>query len=809
MQKLKALTPTLLAVLGCILMSVLYFSPVLRGKKINQSDIVQYVGMAHEQNEYRAQHHTEPYWTDSAFGGMPTYQLGAHYPYDWIGALDDVIRFLPRPADYLFLYLIGFFALLRVLGQDEKLSFIGALFFGFSTYLIVILGVGHNAKAHAIGYMPWVLAGSILLFRRQYGWGGLLTALAWGLEINANHFQMTYYFLFLLAAVWVVYALPYLKDKDWNSLFRIKMTYLAALLLALGMNATNLLATKEYADTSTRGTSELRLSPEGKPKASQSGLNRDYITEYSYGLFESANLIAPRLMGGSMAEPLSTDSRLYQFVVEQGGSAQEAADMAQQAPTYWGDQPIVAAPAYIGIGVFFLFVFALFHDRRRIKWGFTAAALLALMLSWGKNFPVLTDFMIDYMPLYNKFRAVSSIQVILELALPVVAVMGLDSLIRVNENRLKHLYYAVGTTLGFIVILWLCKGQWDFSHPNDSYYLRAYGALGQPFVQAIQADRATLYSADLLRSTFIVLLMGGLIWAYQKEKIKAPILMGALAFLVVADLFTVDKRYVNENDFAEARLVDHPFEASPADEAIWRDKSRFRVFDPSEGLNGARTSYFHASIGGYHAAKPRFIQDLYDYQIAKNNTEVLNMLNVKYLILTDSTNQPYPIPNPDANGNAWFVSKIQRCPNADAVMKAMLRFNSKQTALITTEDAPKNLANSWAVGPEARIQLTTNTPNHLAYQSQNTQAGLAVFSEWYYPKGWQANLDGKAVNALRVNYGLRALLVPAGTHRIEWRFVPTVVEQGSKVVLAANILAVLAALGLLWRRRSSIMHLFS
>ncbi|MEQ3662610.1 MAG: hypothetical protein ABNG96_07975, partial [Flavobacterium sp.] len=424
MKKFQALLPHLAAIIGFVLVSIIYFHPVLKGDKIYQSDIAQYTGMAKEQNDFRKETDSEPYWTNSAFGGMPTYQLGANYPHNYIKKLDSVLRFLPRPADYLFLYFLGFYILLMVLKIDPLKAFFGAVAFGFSTYLIIILGVGHNAKAHAIAYMPMVLAGVLLVFQRRYVVGGILTMIAAALEIQANHFQMTYYLLLLLLIVGSFYAFQFVKEKAFKDLAKIIGVFAIAGLLAIGANATNLLATSEYAKFSTRSKSELSFDAEGKKKESDNAMSYEYITEYSYGKAESLNLLAPRIFGGSNHEDLGEDSEMYKYIVAQGVPSYEAVNLVKQMPTYWGDQPIVAAPAYIGIIVFFFAVLSFFDEKKKINYILLTGALLSLFLSWGKNFSLLTDFFIDFVPMYNKFRAVSSIQVLLELCMPVLAVLG-------------------------------------------------------------------------------------------------------------------------------------------------------------------------------------------------------------------------------------------------------------------------------------------------------------------------------------------------------------------------------------------------
>lgn len=800
MKSIQKFYPHFLAIIGFITISLLYFYPVIQGKKISQSDIVQYTGMAKEQNDFRAEYNAEPYWTNSAFGGMPTYQLGANYPNDFIGKLDDMLRFLPRPADYLFLYFLGFYALLLVFKVNPLKAFFGALAFGFSTYLIIILGVGHNAKAHAIAYMPLVVAGFILVFRKRYIHGGILTMLAVALEINANHFQMTYYLLLFLMVFSIYFLYRLYEEKDLKSLPKIFITFAVAVILAVGANATNLLATKEYADFSTRGKSELTINPDGTKKTENSALSKSYITEYSYGIGESFNLIAPRLFGGSNAENVGNDSKLYEFVVNQGASPSEAEDFVKNVPTYWGNQPIVAAPAYIGAIVFFLAVLALFHDKRKIKYAFAFGALFSLLLSWGKNFPALTDFFIDYVPMYDKFRAVSSIQVILELCVPVLAVMGLQSFFKKEENRTKSLLYTGATSLGIILILFFAKGFFNYTSPNDQYYIEAYGKeLGTLFVEALKADRASLYMADLLRSGFFILVGFGVLWFANKGKLSAKNAVLIIGVFMIGDLFFVDKNYVNAKDFVSAREVNEPFQASEADMQILQDTTHYRVFEVAGNMSSARASYFHKSLGGYHAAKPRRIQELFDYQIAKNNKQVLDMLNVKYIIQSNDKGEQFPTINPDANGNAWFVSKIQYVNSADEEMKALDKLDTKNVVLINHYEfgswRKDNPNKNFVKDSLATIKLDLYKPNHLKYTSNNSNEGFAVFSEIYYPKGWKATIDGKEASIYRVDYTLRGLEIPKGKHTIEFKFEPEVVKTGSTITLFSSIAMILLIVG--------------
>lgn len=802
MKKLQKFYPHLLAVIGFVLISLIYFYPVLQRKQIFQSDIVQYTGMAKEQIDFRAKTDTEPYWTNSAFGGMPTYQLGAKYPHDYIGALDDILRFLPRPADYLFLYFLGFYGLLLVLKIDPLKAFFGAIAFGFSTYLIIILGVGHNAKAHAIGYMPLVISGFLLVFQKKYIWGGLLTLFATALEINANHFQMTYYLLIFLLILVGFFTFQLVKEKDFKGLLSAFLALVIAGIFAIGANATNLLATSEYTQFSTRGKSELTFNSDGSQVTENTALSREYITEYSYGIAESFNLIAPRLFGGSNNETLGTESRMYKFMISQGVPSAQALDYIKGMPTYWGDQPIVAAPAYIGAVVFFLAIVALLIDNRKIKYVFFFGAILALVLSWGKNFPLLTHFFIDSIPLYDKFRAVSSIQVILELCFPVLAVMGLQSFFHLDQTQQKKkLMYSTLISIGLLLVLFMFKGSFNFSAASDDYFIKNYGPA---FVDALKADRKTMYSADLLRSGFFIAITVMTFWLFIKSKIAQRTTVIVVGLVMIFDLFFVDKKYVSDKDFVNKREVEIPFQPTQVDLEILKDSSIYRVFEINGNLSSARTSYFHKSIGGYHAAKPRRMQQLFDYQIAKNNLEPLNFLNVKYLIQTDKDGTEFPIVNPDANGNAWFVSQVKLVNSSDEEMKALSQLDSKNVAVLNVKEF--NLHKTTFVKDSlATITLNSYQPNHLKYTSVNTNEGLGVFSEMYYKDGWNAYIDGKKIDHLQVNYVLRALAIPAGKHSIEFKFEPQVVQTGGTITLMSSIGIILLFIGgIYFERKKSI-----
>ncbi|SDS32242.1 YfhO family protein [Christiangramia echinicola] len=794
MAKLKQFLTHLFVLAGFILLSLFYFNPVLQGKEIYQSDIIQYIGMAKEQNDFRAETGEEPYWTDAAFGGMPTYQLGAYYPHNYVKKLDTALRFLPRPADYLFLYFIGFYILLLCMKVDYKLAFLGSIAFGFSTYLIIILGVGHNAKAHAIAYMPMVLAGIISIFRHRNIWSFLLLTVAMALEIQANHFQMTYYLLLLVIALGIAYLVDAYRKKLIPGYFKSLGIMVVAVVLAIAANATNLLATSEYTKFSTRGESELTITPDGAPKEN-TGLSFNYITEYSYGIIESFNLMVPRFMGGGSSENIGKDSNLYEALREIGASPVQAEGFTESAPTYWGDQPFVGAPAYIGATVIFLFIFALFLIRGRLKWWIVGGSLLALFLSWGKNFEFLTRFFIDFIPLYDKFRAVSSIQVILELCLPLLAIIGLYKLFLAEvkkEEKLYALKWSSIITGGLLLILLLFKSVlFDFAGANDAAYSQQFG---MDFMNALEEDRKSIFTSDVIRSLIFILLSAGLIWGYLQKKINRNLVIGGFVVLMLVDLIGVDRRYVNEDDFVKAREMEQPFQKLEADQAILEDKEHYRVFDVSGSpFNTGRTSYYHNALGGYHAAKPGRIQELYDFYISKNNMKILSMLNVKYFIvpIEEGTQAQQ---NPNAFGNVWLVNDIRWVENQNEEMLALEDTDLRSTAVVNSE-FKQILNEDFNFDPEASIELVSYQPNELKYNFSANSAQFAVFSENYYQPGWQAYLDGKPVSHAQVNYVLRGMNIPAGDHEIVFKFEPEVVKTGSTIALISSILIGLVLIG--------------
>ena len=576
---------------------------------------------------------------------------------------------------------------------------------------------------------------------------------------------------------------------------------MGAALLAFGMNATNLMATSEYAKESTRGQSELTINPDGSPKEQTTGLDKAYITQFSYGKLETFNLFIPRFMGGGNREHLGKNSETYKAFRALGATPFQALQESQQAPMYWGDQPIVEAPAYIGAVVIFLFVLALFLYHGRYKWWLVAGVLMSLLLSYGKNLAVLTDFFIDYIPLYNKFRAVSSIQVILELCIPLLATLGLGRLFHNDlcfETKLDALKKSVGIVAGTAVLFLVFKTSlFNFVGMSDGQFKQYYGAA---FVEALRQDRSAIFTEDTWRSLLLVLAVGGLIFAYIKQKLTQNKTLIILGLLLVFDLVGVDRRYVNADNFVSAIKVDRPYQANSIDNELLKDTSIFRVLDRSD--NSTKSSYFHNSIEGYHAAKLRRFKELQDFHIDKTNFEVLNMLNTKYVIYEDKEGKLQYFENENAHGNAWFIDAIETYESANDEILALDSINTKLTA---TANSKALNARRFANDSSASIQLVDYKLNHLVFKTTNAEDGFAVFSEVYYEKGWQAKIDGIEVKHFNVNYVLRGLEIPKGEHTVEFIFNPSVVRVGSTIALASSILLAVLILGqglIIYRKRS-------
>lgn len=786
----KQIIPHIVSLSLFVVVALIYFNPVLKGKKISQSDITQHIGMAKEVNDFRKATGEEPYWAESAFSGMPTYPIGTYFPNDYITSLDRFIRFLPRPADYLFLYFLSFYILLLAFKVDWKIAIVGSLAFGFSTYLIIIFGAGHNSKAHAIAYMPLVLAGIIFIFKKRYLLGFTVTGIATALEIKANHPQMTYYLLFAILILGVVELIEAIQKNKIKQFITQSSIIIVAMLLAVGVNSSRLLATKEYADVSTRGKTDLTINPDGNKKEVTTGLSKEYITQFSYGKAETFNLFVPRFMGGGTVESLDKKSNTYQYVSSIAGSKQ-ADGFTKQVYTYWGDQLIVEAPAYIGAVMLFLFFLGVFILKGKYKYWLVASSVFAILMSWGKNFQFLTDFFIDYIPLYNKFRAVSSFQVIAELCIPLLGFLAVKEFFfskTDKEQKQIALKKALYSSVGLIVIGLLYALSFStFEGIRDASYSEYDGLL-----DAVKADRLSMLYTDSFRSIVLIGIGFVVLWLFLKQQLKYTTSIIAFAVLILFDLVQVNLRYVNANDFKEARVIDKPFKASTADLQILKDKSHYRVANFStDPFQDGRTSYFHKSIGGYHAAKLGRYQDLIEFQLSKQNMQVYNMLNVKYFIIPGDDGEEVAQQNPDANGNAWFVKNIKYVQTADQEIRALDSTLTKSTVVVNENNIHKKITLSSEVDSLAYIRLTEYSLNSLTYETSSKFDEFSVFSEIYYKDGWKSYIDGKLQPYTNVNYILRGLEIPKGEHIIKFKFEPSVIKTGNTISLISYALMLL------------------
>ncbi len=772
------LMPHGLVVLGLVFISLLFYYPLLNGKTLLQSDIRQYEGMSRELKEHRLETGEETYWVNNAFGGMPTYQLGAQYPADFLSPIYSFFRVLPRPAHILFLYLLGAYILLLVLQIPWHTALFGSLAFGFSTYLLIILQVGHNTKALAVSFIPFVLAGLLLVFERKKLLGFILITLALGMQIRANHYQMTYYLLLLMGVFVIVFGIQAWREKKGKSFLGSLGVLFISGILSLGLNATPLLATAEYTSFSTRGSSELKLQADGTPKEQSSGLDYDYITEYSYGIFESLNLIAPRIQGGGSSENLGKDHGVYNFLRTRGIGPTQAKQFSENVPTYWGSQPILEAPAYIGVSVFFFAIIALAFVKGPIRNALGIGILFSLVLSWGKNFAFLTQFFIDYIPFYNKFRAVSSIQVILECCFPILAALGIHfALKNIKSIDIKRFLKVSMFPIALLVILIFSQGVMSFSGPNDGYFKEMYGA---ELVSQIVEARKSIYQADLLRGIVICSLLILFLIAFKYDKIKRNAVHPLLIAVLLFDLLGISNRYIEHEGFVSERFAKNAFQITEADRAILIDTSDFRVYEPQLGLTGARTAYFHKTLGGYHGAKPRRFEELFEYYNTHQIAGVLDFLNVKYILFQEEeTATLKPLRNPNALGSSWFVEDLFSTPDPDALLERLKIADFDKEALFIEQDLPNTLPLSFKKDSLAWIVLTSKKTNQLIYNSQSSSEQFAVFSEMYYPKGWTAKINGVPASIYNVNYVLRGLLLPAGTNQIEFVFSPPVVALGT------------------------------
>ena len=779
MNLIKIIKPHFIVLLVFVAISFIYFSPLIEGKMLEMHDIKQWQGMSKEITDFRNETGEEALWTNSMFSGMPAYQIAARSNGNLIQYVVKVITFgMPRPANLLFLYLLGFYILLLSLKIDYRLSAIGAIAFAFSSYFFIIIQAGHMTKAQAIAYLPMVVAAVLYTYRGKMFLGGLLTALTVALQLYANHLQITYYLVLILLLIGLVQLIKDIQANNLVDFLKRTGVLILAALLASGTSFTRLATTMEYGKDSTRGKSELTDNIDNKT----TGLDKDYATQWSYGITESFTLLIPNFYGGASQGSLSENSETYQAIKR----SPNAKKLIKQLPLYWGDQPIVSGPTYAGSIVIFLFFLGLFFVKSKMRIWLIIATILSLMLAWGKNFMPLTDFFLDYFPGYNKFRAVSMILIIAEFTIPLLGFLALNNFLVSKHSELekkKPLQLAFYLSAGLCIFFALFASLFfDFVGLQDINLEKN----GWP-IDALQSDRANLLKTDAWRSFIFITLTFSLLWLFIKNKIQSKYVILSIGVLILLDMWTVNKRYLNNDHFARKSKVEKPYNKTQADQQILRDTDpNYRVFNSSVStFNDASTSYFHKSIGGYHGAKLKRYQELIERHISMGNQAVINMLNTRYIINRNGQVQK----NSAALGNAWFVSKINLVENADEEINALSGFDPKSTAVIDKRfsDQIINVLDSNT----GNITLLEYRPNYLKYNSESVNEGIAIFSEVYYDKGWNAYIDGEKKSHFRANYVLRGMKIPSGNHIVEFKFEPLTYKIGETVSLTSSIILLL------------------
>ncbi len=799
------------AIIAFLIITLMYFSPLLEGKKLKQHDIAMFKGMSKEIVDHREAKGEEALWTNSMFGGMPAWQISVQYSGNFISHVDKIITlWLPYPANYVFLYFLGFFVLLLALKIDPWVSLVGAIAFALSSFFFIILGAGHTSKAHAIGYMAPVLAGIILAFRGKYWQGALLTAVTLALEIKSGHLQITYYLLIIVIVYGIFKLIEAITQKQMVHFLKATGILLVAAILAISTYTTNLWATYDYGKDTMRGTPELTKNAANK----SSGLDRDYITAWSYGVGETWSFMMPNVKGGASGLLGNVDA------IKEADPAYRNA-IAQQSNAYWGDQPGTSGPVYVGVIVMFLFILGLFIVNNRLKWVLLIVTVLSILLAWGRNWMPFTDFFIDYIPGYNKFRAVSMILVIAELAIPILAFLALGKLVSdpaILKTKKNSLYYSFGFTGGIVLLFYIAPSVFfDFLNTSEKAQFAELmkgnnAAQVNIYLTSLENVRIAIFKAEAMRSLIFVTLAALLVFLYSLNKIKRSWLIAGLGVLIIIDMVSVNRRYLNNDNFIRAKQFDVPFTASAADNYILNDHNPdFRVLDLSSStFNDASCSYFHKSIGGYHGAKLQRYQDIIEGYIqgeiqsiasvlTKGVTlqmidsmftkqQVLNMLNTKYVIVNP---EAMPLLNKSAFGNAWFVNNVVMVNSADEEINALGKNNLQNAAIVDTRFASQIEGKNFIKDSTSSIVLNSYAPNNLMYSYKSPTEQLVVFSEIYYSKGWHAYVDGYHVPYLRANYVLRALTVPAGEHEIEFKFEPRIWVVGERISFAGSLLLIL------------------
>ena len=813
MNTFKRILPDVIAILVFAVISFAYFCPaVTEGRILSQHDSVAGIGAGQESKEYMEQTGERTRWTNSIFGGMPTYQMSPSYDStDWLKGIENLYHlYLPTYVWYVFVMLLGFYILLRAFDFKVWMAGLGAIIWAFSSYFFIIIAAGHIWKFITLAYIPPTIAGMVLCYRGKCLMGGLVTALFVALQIMSNHVQMSYYFLFVMLFMAIAYGVKAFKENASALYFKRTGVLIVAGLLGVCINLSNLYHTYEYSKESMRGKSE--LVKENSANQTDSGLERDYITQWSYGIGETFSLLVPNVKGGASV-PLAANEKAMEKANPMYGS------IYSQLGQYWGEQPGTSGPVYVGAFVMFLFVLALFIVKTPMKWALLAATILSILLSWGKNFMGFTDFFIDYVPMYNKFRAVSSILVIAEFTIPLLAMLGLKEVVsrpQLLQERKKDFLISFALT-GGLALLFAVVPTVFFPSYVSTMEMNALQSIPTdqlvPLLANLEEVRKSLFTSDAWRSFFIILIGAALVWAYGMGKLKQVIMVVALAVLCLVDMWDVNKRYLYDDQFVEKQVQTQSFRQSETDKLILEDEALdYRVLNlASNTFNENNTAYWHKSVGGYHAAKLRRYQEMIEEHISgeMNNLfkavadaggemdqlnpaefPVLNMLNTRYFIFPLQGGQTVPLYNPFALGNAWFVDEVQYVSNANEEIEAIHGLDPLQKAVVDKKfDAS---VRPMPLDSTATIELVEYQPNYLKYGVNSEKGGTIVFSEIYYP-GWKSTIDGEETPHGRANYILRAMNVPAGKHVVEFKFDPKSLHTTETIAfIALGLLALLA-----------------
>jgi hypothetical protein len=799
-----------------VVLCFVYFTPAFQGKVLMQGDVQRAAATQSEIMKYKEIDGKGPLWTNSMFGGMPTYQIWLKYPSN---ITTHVITFLkvtfPNPVDTVLLYLFGTYFLLIVLGLSPWLAAAGAITFGFSSYNLIFLEAGHSNQAMAIAFFPAILGGIILTLRGKYVLGAALTAFFIAMEIRSNHIQMTYYLFIALLILVGIECYHAFKNKTLPA-FGKAMAYLTfAVVIGVAVNAGTLWTTYEYGQLSTRGKSNITTDAQ-QPS---NGLEKDYAFQWSQGVGETMTLLIPNAYGGASEPILDEKSAVAKAVMAKGADAQQATGFAKQMPVYWGPKPFTSGPWYFGAFVLFLFIFGLFTVKGKMKWWLLSATVISILLAFGKNFSLLSDFFFNYFPLYNKFRSVEFNLVIASLCVPILACLAVNEVTKPTVDQkqvLKHLKLSAYIVLGVLVaLLALPTLLFSFKGENHSDFISQLNQIAggdtsfsASIAQALVDDRISLFRADAIRSIIYIVLGIAILWALINKKVTQPIGLILIGAVILVDLWTLDKRYLNDEKFVSQATMNQQAQKRTVDEFILRDPDpHYRVLDLSiPTFQSADASAFHKTIGGYHAAKLKRFQEVVDKQLSGSiNQDVLDMLNTKYFITSskEQGGEPSMKVNETSCGNAWFVSGIQYAANNDQEMQAISSFDPKKEAIV--HDEFKNLIENEKVGVAANggIRLTSYHPDLMKYEYTSDKNVVAVFSEIWYPKGWNMYIDGVVKPYFRADYLLRAAVLPGGNHKIEWKFEPKSYFFGEYISLFGSIILSLGLVYALYRGRTT------